>query len=85
MRERLVIFSRRLHEHDKRICGDAPTWIIEIIASKLEALLQEQLTDEELRPRLAAFSLVATRYVADQSGSESDTLLAALDSLVSDH
>jgi len=84
MRERLVNLARQLREYDKRICGDAPTWIVKAVASRLEAMLLELPGDEELRPRLEPFLQGAARYVTDQCGCECDMLLSALDSLMRD-
>jgi hypothetical protein len=81
MRERLLILGRQLTARDKRICGDAATWIIDTLALKLGVLLQEQAKEGELGSRVDAFLLGATRYLADQCGSECDTLLTALHSL----
>jgi hypothetical protein len=84
IRQGLVIFAQQLTEREKWTCGDAPTWIIDTLVSKLEVLLREQVKDGELVQRVDAFLLGATRYVADQCGSECNTLLTAMDSLTSE-
>ncbi len=81
MRASLEVLLRGMREGDGRVCGDAPEWIIEKVASNLESLMAEHLADDALRSSLDEFVTGATRFVADQCGSECYTLLSALSAL----
>lgn len=81
VRERLSTLARCLHERDAQVCGEAPAWIIEKVASNADALLREEVGAEELPRRVSDFVLGAARFIADQCGSECDTLWSALASL----
>ena len=81
MQKRLEDFLLGLCERDRQICGRAPAWIVDEVARKVGSLLAQGLADDALRWSVDSFVLGATRFVADQSGSDCDSLLAALHSL----
>ena len=82
MRDRITEFVRMLSQHNPAVCGDVPTRIADDIAEQFSALIASDISDEELGSKMQALAMGAVRYVADQCGSEGETLLAELDSLM---
>lgn len=80
MRKRVQELRDAINDGNIAICGGSPTWIRQELVARLDQLLTSS-KDNVFKDAVEAFSIGATRFVADQCGSECDELLTAIGKL----
>ena len=63
------------------ICGNAPLWVTQFVSEKLEKMMQET-SGAPTGLDADCFARGASRFITDQTGSESDGLLRSLDKIL---
>lgn len=63
---------------DSAFCGDCPEWIRQSLVQRLDELLQSGEAD---KTGLDRFRIGAIRFLADNTGSECELLMANISSL----